>query len=62
MTAVDEACTLYVDDARRGTTPLSVDVPAGSHRLRCESDVSDAKTADVSVSEGATTKYTFRFE
>ena len=62
VTAVDEACTLYVDDARRGTTPLSVDVPAGSHRLRCESDVSDAKTADVSVSEGATTKYTFRFE
>jgi len=60
ISATNQTCTVYVDDNPRGTTPLSVDLAPGAHRLRCESDGSEPKMADVTITEGSTTIYTFR--
>jgi len=61
VTSANPACTLYVDGAAQGNRDVELDVPVGSHRLRCDVGDGDPKTPDVSVTvaEGDTTKYTF---
>jgi len=47
------ACTLAVDGKVRGTTPmLNLDVPVGTHLVRCETTAGIVKTMTVSVVEG----------
>jgi serine/threonine-protein kinase len=49
------ACTIAVDGHVRGTTPMmGMDVPPGSHVVRCETTSGLAKMATVSVVEGQT--------
>jgi PEGA domain-containing protein len=54
------ACTVAVDGKVRGTTPvLGMDVPAGSHLVRCETTSGVVKTSTVSVVEGQTARAHF---
>ncbi len=54
------ACTVAVDGATRGTTPVvGIDVTAGPHTVKCETTAGIAKTITVSVVEGQTTHHRF---
>ncbi len=44
--------TFYVDNQRKGTTPLTVDVPFGHHNVRVEKDGHVAQERPVSVQSG----------
>lgn len=56
------ACTLTVDGKPSGATPIAnLDLPVGSHQLRCEG-VGKSRTSTVTVLDGATTKVRFALD
>jgi serine/threonine-protein kinase len=58
--ATPQACTITVDGKAHGTTPIaSMDLPAGTHQVRCETSSGVAKIVSVSVVEGQTTHQRF---
>jgi serine/threonine-protein kinase len=58
--ASPQACNVTVDGKARGATPItSLDVPPGTHSIRCETSSGIAKIVSVSVVEGQTTHHFF---
>ena len=55
-------CTLFVDGQSKGPTPVSVEIAAGPHQLRCDPPKGDPKIANVGITDGATARYKFSFE
>ncbi|AKV03000.1 Serine/threonine protein kinase [Labilithrix luteola] len=56
-------CTLSIDGKGFGPTPLAgIDLPTGAHQLRCEAPNGRAKTASVTVQEGANSKVKFALD
>lgn len=55
-------CTLFVDGQSKGPTPVSVEIAAGPHQLRCDPAKGDPKIANVGITDGATARYKFTFE
>jgi hypothetical protein len=56
-------CTVSVDGVKQGPTPLpALDLAAGLHQLRCESPSGRAKTATITIQDGATARYKFSVE
>jgi hypothetical protein len=61
--AAPGACTIYVDGASKGTTPITtVDVPAGLRQIKCELPNGKSKATTVIVTDGATARYKFDTE
>jgi serine/threonine-protein kinase len=56
-------CAVSIDGVARGATPLAAfEVSAGTHRVECVTAAGKARTASVSVSEGAATHYKFSLD
>ncbi|MEO8877092.1 MAG: serine/threonine-protein kinase [Polyangiaceae bacterium] len=55
-------CTLFVDGNSKGPTPVSVEIAAGPHQLRCDPPKGEPKIANVGITDGATARYKFSFE
>jgi hypothetical protein len=56
-------CTVSVDGVKQGPTPLpAMDLSAGVHQLRCESPSGKAKSAQITIQDGATSRYKFSVE
>ncbi len=55
-------CTLSVNGHPIGGTPVSTQLPAGDHSLRCDLAGGKHRMATVTVVEGQTTRYKFTFE
>jgi hypothetical protein len=52
-----------IDGVKSGATPLiGMEIQPGLHRLECAAASGRTKTANVNVSEGATTHYRFALE
>jgi len=63
VTAAPGWCTLSVDGKDRGPTPVAgVDLPAGAHQLRCDVPGGKIRTANVTVQDGATSRYKFALD
>jgi len=56
------SCNILVDGAARGTTPVVVDLPAGTHDLRCEPPSGTARSATIKIADGETARYRFALE
>jgi hypothetical protein len=53
-------CTIYVDGANKGTTPIAtIDVPTGMRQIKCELSNGKSKATTVIVTDGATARYKF---
>ena len=55
-------CTLSVNGHSIGATPVSTQLPAGEHLLRCQAAGGKAKTATITVLEGQTTRFKFTLD
>jgi serine/threonine-protein kinase len=56
-------CNVYVDGVPRGPTPIaSLDLPPGQHVVRCDPPKGRAKTTNVTVQEGAVSKFKFSLD
>ena len=62
LVAASPWCTLFVDGASKGPTPVSVEIAAGPHQLRCDPAKGSPKIANVGITDGATARYKFTFE
>ncbi len=62
LVAASPWCTLFVDGQSKGPTPVSVEIAAGAHQLRCDPAKGDPKIANVGITDGATARYKFSFE
>ncbi len=62
LVAATPWCTLFVDGQSKGPTPVSVEIAAGPHQLRCDPAKGDPKIANVGITDGATARYKFSFE
>jgi eukaryotic-like serine/threonine-protein kinase len=62
LVAATPWCTLFVDGQSKGPTPVSVEIAAGAHQLRCDPPKGDPKIANVGITDGATARYKFTFE
>lgn len=62
LVAASPWCTLFVDGQSKGPTPVSVEIAAGAHQLRCDPAKGDPKIANVGITDGATARYKFTFE
>ncbi|MBX3185382.1 MAG: protein kinase [Labilithrix sp.] len=63
VTASPGWCALTVDGKDRGPTPVAgLDLPPGTHHLRCETPSAKVKTATVHLVDGATSKHKFTFD
>ncbi|MEO7112723.1 MAG: hypothetical protein ABI183_19915, partial [Polyangiaceae bacterium] len=62
LVAATPWCTLFVDGQSKGPTPVSVEIAAGAHQLRCDPAKGDPKIANVGITDGATARYKFTFE
>jgi len=62
LVAASPWCTLFVDGASKGPTPVSVEIAAGAHQLRCDPPKGEPKIANVGITDGATARYKFTFE
>jgi hypothetical protein len=61
--AAPGACTIYVDGANKGTTPITaLDVPAGVRQIKCELSNGKSKTTTVIVTDGGAARYKFNTE
>ena len=57
------SCSVSIDGVKSGATPLiGMEIMPGVHRLECASASGRTKSANVSVSEGATTHYRFALD
>jgi eukaryotic-like serine/threonine-protein kinase len=57
------SCSVSIDGVKSGATPLiGMEIQTGLHRLECAPASGRTKTANVNVSEGATTHYRFALE
>jgi serine/threonine-protein kinase len=57
------SCSVSIDGVKSGATPLiGMEIQPGLHRLECAAASGRTKTANVNVSEGATTHYRFALE
>ena len=54
-----DECTVSIDGKHHGSTPASIEVPAGAHLVRCETSGGIAKTVTVTVVEGQTAHHHF---
>jgi serine/threonine protein kinase len=56
-------CTITIDGTSRGATPISaIDLPAGSHAIRCEPPNGRPKYVSVVIQDGATARYKFSID
>ena len=55
-------CSISVDGAQRGVTPLVFELPAGAHRVDCTSPAGKTLTTNVSIAEGTASQYHFALE
>jgi len=56
-------CTIVVDGADRGTTPVTLpDLPAGMHRLECRIPNGKVRQANVTITDGSTSRYRFALD
>lgn len=55
-------CTLFVNGHSIGATPVSTQLPAGEHVLKCQVNGGKAKTANITVLEGQTTRFKFTLD
>jgi hypothetical protein len=63
VTASPGWCALSIDGKDRGPTPLAgVDLPAGTHLLRCEAPGGKLKTTSIAIQDGATSRYKFALD
>jgi serine/threonine-protein kinase len=62
VAAQPATCVLSVNGHTIGATPVSTQLPAGEHSLRCDAAGGRSKTATVTVVEGKTTRYKFTLE
>jgi serine/threonine-protein kinase len=57
------SCTVSIDGARRGTTPLPpVDLSPGLHVIRCDAPNGKTKTDSIYIREGATARHRFALD
>lgn len=61
LVAATPWCTLFVDGATKGPTPVSVALGAGPHQLRCDPPSGKPKISSVTILDGATARYKFTF-
>jgi serine/threonine protein kinase len=61
LVAATPWCTLFVDGATKGPTPVSVELGAGPHQLRCDPPSGKPKISSVNILDGATARYKFTF-
>jgi eukaryotic-like serine/threonine-protein kinase len=56
-------CTITIDGKERGPTPLAgIDLPAGAHQVVCKSASGKTRSANVTVQDGAASKYRFALD
>lgn len=55
-------CTLFVDGSTKGPTPVSVELSAGPHQLRCDPPSGKPKISSVTIVDGATARFKFTFD
>jgi hypothetical protein len=55
-------CTLFVDGASKGPTPVVLDLPTGAHQLRCDPPSGKPRLASINVLEGGAARYRFSLE
>jgi hypothetical protein len=57
------SCTVSIDGAKRGTTPLPpVDLSPGLHVIRCDAPNGKMKTDSIYIREGATARHRFALD
>jgi serine/threonine-protein kinase len=62
VTATPGSCTLFIDGATKGLTPVVMDLAAGAHQLRCDPPGGKPRLASVDVLAGGAARYKFSLE
>ncbi|MEO6573691.1 MAG: serine/threonine-protein kinase [Polyangiaceae bacterium] len=62
LVAATPWCTLFVDGSTKGPTPVSVELGAGPHQLRCDPPTGKPKISSVTILDGATARFKFTFD
>jgi hypothetical protein len=61
FTASPNACTIKVDGAPRGVTPIAaLNIPAGDHTVECIPVRGKTSSIQIRIREGATSAHAFR--
>jgi len=56
-------CAIAIDGKDRGQTPIAaIDLPAGQHQVQCKPSSGKSRSATVTVTDGATSKYRFALD
>lgn len=57
VTASPGWCNITIDGKERGPTPIAgIDLPAGSHQLRCDTPTGKVQTQSITIQEGTTSR------